>query len=143
MGVLHLPACITAARSAPAPTRSWLMPTRAECPEIIAESMLLKTVRVLSEIGALDLTAVTGTTVPVSEPPMVSIQQAFRLPEGGSQTSLGDGSTSNLVKDLLEVHEHITAHLRDKATHQIEQEGRPPHSDFHRSDFDRWDGGGK
>ena len=39
VGVFHLPACITAARSAPAATRSWLIPTRAECPEIMAESM--------------------------------------------------------------------------------------------------------
>ena len=39
VGVFHLPACITAARSAPAATRSWLIPTRAECPEIIVESM--------------------------------------------------------------------------------------------------------
>src|SRR3974377_1473653 len=37
--------------------------------EHMSDKMLLKTVRVLSEIGALDLTAVTGTTVPVSESP--------------------------------------------------------------------------
>jgi len=89
------------------------------------------------------LAGVTGTPVTVGETPMVSIQQAFGLPGGGSQPSLGDGSASNLVKDLLEAHEHITAHLRDKTTHQIEQEGRPPHSDFHGSDFHRLDGGGK
>jgi hypothetical protein len=82
--------------------------------------MLLKTVRVLSEIGALDLAAVTGTSVPVSETTMVSIQQAFGLPGGGSQPSLGDGSASNLVKDLFAAHEHIITHLRDKAAHQIE-----------------------
>ena len=88
--------------------------------EHMSDKMLLKTVRVLSEIGALDLAAVTGTSVPVSETPMVSIQQAFGLPGGGSQPSLGDGSASNLVKDLFAAHEHIITHLRDKAAHQIE-----------------------
>src|SRR6516225_8965312 len=37
----------------------------------------------------------------------------------------------------MEPYEQIAAHLRDKATHHIEQEGRPPHSDFDRSDFDK------
>jgi hypothetical protein len=54
---------------------------------------------------------------------MVSIQQAFGLPGGGSQPSLGDRSTSNPVKDtgmLLEAIEHAAGFFRDKATHQIE-----------------------
>ena len=109
--------------------------------EHMSDKMLLKTIRMLSEIGSLDLTAIAGTEV-------TGGQTRVGLSGGGSQPSLGDGSASNLVKDLLEAHEHITAHLRDKATHPIEQEGRPPHndfhgSDFHGSDFDRLDGGGK
>ena len=54
---------------------------------------------------------VTGTPVPVSETPMVSIQQEFRVPVGGSQPSLADASASNLVKDLLVAHERIIAPL--------------------------------
>jgi hypothetical protein len=93
--------------------------------ERMSDKMLLKTVRVLSDIGALDLTAVTGTSVPVSETPMVSIQQAFKVPAGGSQPSLGERSSSNPVKEdgmVPEADEHIAAHLREKAPHQIEQE---------------------
>ena len=68
------------------------------------------------------------------ETPMVPIQQAFRLPGGGSHPSLGERSASNPVKDagmLLEALEHISAYMRDKATRQ---EGGPPHSDFDRLD---------
>jgi hypothetical protein len=109
--------------------------------ERMSDKMLLRTVRVLSEIGAPDLTAVAG--VPMSgRTPMVSIQ----LPGRGSQLSLGDRSASNLVTHtamLLEPYERMAAHLRDKATHHIEQEGRPPHSDFDTSAFDRLDGESK
>ena len=48
---------------------------------------------------------------------------------GGSQPSLGDRPTSNLVKHtamLMEPYEQITAHLGGKETHHIQQEGRPP-----------------
>ena len=48
--------------------------------EHMSDKMLVKTIRVLGEIGALDLTALTGTPVPGGRSPMVSIQQAFRLP---------------------------------------------------------------
>jgi hypothetical protein len=68
------------------------------------------------------------------ETPMVHIPQAFRLPGGGSQPSLGERSVSNPVKDagmLLEALEHVNAYMRDKATRQ---EGGPPHSDFDRLD---------
>ena len=60
--------------------------------EHMSDKMLLKTIRMLSEIGSRDLTAVTG--VPVSgggRTPMFSIQ----LPGGGSQLSLGDRSASD------------------------------------------------
>jgi hypothetical protein len=94
--------------------------------ERMSDSMLLKTFKVLSEAGAPDLTAVTGTPVPRGRTPMVSIQQAFGLPGGGSQPSLGDRSTSNPVKDtglLLEAIEHVARHFRGKTPLQIEQEG--------------------
>ena len=87
--------------------------------EHMSDKMLVKTIRVLGEIGALDLTALTGTPVPGGRSFMVSIQQAFRLPEV-DKPSLGDRPASNPVKDagtLQEAMEHITRHLQDKATH--------------------------
>jgi hypothetical protein len=105
----------------------------------MSDATLLKIIKVLSEAGALDLTAVTGLPVSGGRTPMFSLQ----LPGGGSQLSLGDRSASNLVEHtamLMEPYEQIAAHLRDKATHHIEQEGRPPHSDFYESDFDRLEG---
>jgi hypothetical protein len=117
--------------------------------ERMSDKMLLKTVMVLSEIGARELTAVTG--VPVSgRTPMFSIQ----IPGGGSQPSSGDRSTSNLVKHaaiLMEPYEQIATHLQGKETHHIEQEGRPPHSArasiptarAYLHDFDRLDGRSK
>jgi hypothetical protein len=92
--------------------------------EHMPDKTLLKTVRVLSEIGARELTAVTGAPLSGGRTPTFSIQ----IPGGGSQPSFGDRSTSSLVKHtaiLMEPYEQITAHPRDKATHQIEQEGRP------------------
>jgi hypothetical protein len=89
--------------------------------EHMSDKMLLKTIKVLSEMGALDLTALTGTAVPGGRTPMVSIQQAVGLPRGGSQPA------SNPVKDtgmLLEAYEHLTSYLRGKAIHQIEQAGK-------------------
>jgi hypothetical protein len=88
--------------------------------EHMSDKMLLKTIKVLSEMGALDLTAVTGTPVPGGRTPIVAIQQGFGLPRVGSQPA------SNPVKDtgmLLEAYEHLTAYLRDKAPPQIEQAG--------------------
>ena len=91
----------------------------------MSDSMLLKTLKVLSEAGALDLTAIMGVQMPGGRrPPMVSIQQAFGLPGGGSLPSLG--SASNPVKDtgmLLEAIEHAAAFFREKAPHLIKQEG--------------------
>jgi hypothetical protein len=116
--------------------------------EHMSDKMLLKTVRMLSEIGALDLTATAGTEVTVG-------QTRVRLPGGDSQPSLGDRSTSNLVKHtamLMEPYKQIVAaHLRGKETHHIEQEGRPPHSartsiptaKTYLHDFDRLDGRSK
>jgi hypothetical protein len=89
--------------------------------EHMSDKMLLKTIKVLSEMGALDLTALTGTTVPGGRTPMVSIQQVVGPPGGGSQPA------SNPVKDtgmLLEAYEHFTSYLRGKAIHQIEQAGK-------------------
>jgi hypothetical protein len=83
--------------------------------EKMSDNMLLRTIRHLSEIGALDLTVVTRT-------PTVSIQQEFGLPGGVSQTSLGNRAASNPIKDvgmLLEALEHVADHFQGKATHQI------------------------
>jgi hypothetical protein len=77
-----------------------------------------------------------------------------QIPGGGSQPSLGDRSTSNLVKHtamLMEPYEQIAAHLRGKETHHIEREGRPPHrarasiptAKTYLHDFDRLDGRSK
>ena len=51
--------------------------------EHMSDKMLLKTIRMLSEIGARDLTAVTGVPVSGGRTPLFSIQ----LPGGGSQVS--------------------------------------------------------
>ena len=82
----------------------------------MSDKTLLNTIRMLSEIGSLDLTAIAGTEV-------TGGQTRVGLPGGGSQPSLGDRSTSNLVKRTA-----ILPLLRDKAPHHIEQKGRPPHS---------------
>jgi hypothetical protein len=118
--------------------------------ERMSDKMLLRTVRVLSDIGARELTAVTEVPVSGGRTPMFSIP----IPGGGSQPSLCDRSTSNLVKHtamLMEPYEQIAAHLRDKEIHHIEREGRPPHSarasiptaKTYLHDFDRLDGGSK
>ena len=90
----------------------------------MSNSNLLKAVKVLSEAGAKDLRAVTGTPVPRGRPPTVSIQQAFGLPGGGCQPSLGNCTTSNPVKDtglLLEAVAHAAAFFRDKAAHPVNE----------------------
>ena len=51
--------------------------------EHMSDKMLLKTIRMLSEIGSRDLTAVTGVPVSGGRTPIFSIQ----LPGGGSQVS--------------------------------------------------------
>ena len=91
----------------------------------MSDKMLLKTIRMLGEIGAMDLTALTGTPVSGGRTPMVSIQQAFGFSGGGSQSSLGGRTASNPVQDpgLLEAVKHARAYLRGKATRQTEQEG--------------------
>jgi len=118
--------------------------------ERMSDKMLLKTIMVLSEIGARELTTVTGVPVSGGRTPMFSIQ----IPGGGSQPSSGNRSTSNLVKHtaiLMEPYEQIATHLQGKETHHIEQEGRPPHSarasvptaKTYLHDFDRLDGRSK
>jgi hypothetical protein len=86
----------------------------------MSDNGLLKTIKDLSEIGALDLTALTGIRVLEGRPPKVSIQQAFGLSERGSQPSLGERPASNPVKetgDLLEALELIKWHMESKGTH--------------------------
>jgi hypothetical protein len=58
--------------------------------EQMSDAMLVKTIKELSEIGALDMSVVMGVQVPGNRSSTVSIQQAFGLPGGGSQPSLGD-----------------------------------------------------
>src|SRR6516164_3756280 len=77
--------------------------------ERMSDKMLLKTIMVLSEIGARELTTVTGIPVSGGRTPMFSIQ----IPGGGSQPSSGNRSTSNLVKHtaiLMEPYEQIATH---------------------------------
>jgi hypothetical protein len=77
--------------------------------------MLLKTIRELSEIGALDMVVLMPGETPIS------IQQASGLPRGGSQPSLGDRQASLSVKEkgqLLESLEHIAHHFKEKAQRQ-------------------------
>ena len=119
--------------------------------ERMSDKMLLKTIMVLSEIGARELTTVTGVPVSGGRTPMFSIQ----IPGGGSQPSSGNRSTSNLVKHVAMLMEPcgqiVAAHLRGKETHPIQQEGRPPHSPrasiptakTYLHDFDRLDGRSK
>src|SRR6516165_5505299 len=105
-------------------TRKLALQTLFNRMERMSDKTLLKAIRMLSEIGSLDLTAIAGTEV-------TGGQTRVGLPGGGSQPSLCDRSTSNLVKHtamLMEPCEQIAAHLRDKEIHHIEREGRPPHS---------------
>jgi hypothetical protein len=92
----------------------------------MSDSMLVKTVKVLSEGGEADLTAIMGVQMRGKSSPTVSIQQAFGFSGGGSQSSLGGRTVSNPVQDtgyLQEAVERARAYLRGKATHQTEQEG--------------------
>jgi hypothetical protein len=58
--------------------------------EHMSDNMLLKTIKELSEIGALDMSVVMGVQMSGNRSSTVSIQQAFGLPGGGSRPSLGD-----------------------------------------------------
>ena len=92
----------------------------------MSDSMLIKIIEVLSEGGGPDLAAIMGVQMRGEGTPIVSIQQAFGLPGGGSQSSLGGRTASNPVQDpedLVEAVERARAYLRGKATHQTEQEG--------------------
>jgi hypothetical protein len=99
--------------------------------EHMSDKMLLKTIRMLSEIGARDLMAVTGVSVSGGRTPMFSIQ----LPGRGSQLSLDDRSASDGA-----VRANCNASAGQGAP-SYRAGGRPPHSDFDGSDFDRLDGG--
>src|SRR5262249_44243457 len=82
--------------------------------EYMSDKMLLKTIRKLDKGGALDLATITGGPIPRKPSPIVSIHQ-FGLPGVGSQSLLGDRTSSNPVKDtgmLLEAIEHVAGHYR-------------------------------
>ena len=90
------------------------------------DRMLVKTIKVLSEAGEPDLTAMTRGQRPGEPTPLVSIHQAFGFSGGGSQSSLGGRTASNPIQDpggLVEAVKHARAYLRGKATRQTEQEG--------------------
>jgi len=92
----------------------------------MSDNMLVKTVKVLSEAGEPDLTAIMGVQRPRERTPIVTIQQAFGFPGAGSQSSLGGRTASNPIQDpgdLVEAVKHARAYLRGKATRQTEQEG--------------------
>ena len=123
-------------------TRKLALQTLFNRLEHMSDKTLLNTIRMLSEIGSLDLTAIAGTEV-------TGGQTRVGLPGGG------DRSTSNLVKHAAMLMEPcgqiVAAHLRGKETHHIEPEGRPPHSarasiptaKTYLHDFDRLDGRSK
>ena len=72
------------------------------------------------------LKTLKGVQMPGERTPIVSIQQAFGFPGGGSQSSLGGRTASNPVQEtgeLQEAVERARAYLRGKATRQTEQEG--------------------
>ena len=94
--------------------------------EHMSDKMRLKTLRELDKSGALDLATITGRPIPGRPSPVVSIQQSFGLPGGGSQSSLllGDRPVSNPVKDmgmLLEAIEHVAGHFRTRTMPETEQ----------------------
>jgi hypothetical protein len=82
--------------------------------------MLLKTIRELSESGALEMAPIIGIPTPGGNRiSTISVQQAFGLPAEGLQCSSDHGATSNPVKkigELLEAIEHIERYFRE---HQI------------------------
>jgi hypothetical protein len=85
--------------------------------ERMSDNMLLKTIRELSESGALEKAAIIGIPTPGGNRiSTISIQQALGLPGEGLQSSLGHRATSNPVKDigeLLEALEHINSYFSE------------------------------
>ena len=82
----------------------------------MSDNMLLKTIRELSESGALEMAAIIGIPMPgenlISS---ISIPQ-FGLPGEGLQSSLGHRATSNPVKEigeLLEAIEHVERYFSE------------------------------
>ena len=86
----------------------------------MSDNSLLKTIRELSESGALEMAGIIGIPMPGENPiSTISIQQALGLPGEGLQSSLGHRATSNPVKkigELLEAMEHIERYFSE---HQI------------------------
>jgi hypothetical protein len=91
--------------------------------ERMSDNMLLKTIKELSEIGALDMAAITGIPMPgENRISTSSIQQAFELPGERLRSLLGPHATSNPVKqtgEVLEALEHIERHFKERAPPQI------------------------
>jgi len=97
--------------------------------EYMSDKVLLKAIRKLGKSGALDLATITGGPIPRKPSPVVSLQQVFGLPGGGSQSSLllGDRTSSNPVKDtgmLLEAIEHVAGHFRTRTIPETEQRAK-------------------
>jgi hypothetical protein len=75
----------------------------------MSDNMLIKTVQMLSDIGAVDLESIVGTGGGGKGGPMFGVQHTMSV--------LGQGSEGNPVKDagqLLESLEHIAAYFRKR-----------------------------
>jgi hypothetical protein len=86
----------------------------------MSDTTQLKTIRELSESGALEMAAIIGIPMPRENLiSTISISQALGVPGEGLQSSLGDRATSNPFKEtgeLLEAIEHVQRYFRE---HQI------------------------
>jgi hypothetical protein len=84
----------------------------------MSDNMLIKTIETLSQVGAVDMTSITGS----GKSPLNAVQQNLGIPSQGGRVSI----KGNPVKDtgqLLEALEHIAAHFREKTIElQAEEE---------------------
>jgi hypothetical protein len=92
-----------------------ILVNRMEC---MSDNMVLKTIRELSESGALEMAAVIDIPTPgENRISTIPTQQAFGLPGKSLLSSLGHRVTGNPVKkmgELLEALEHIERHFRER-----------------------------
>ena len=84
----------------------------------MSDTPLLKTIRELSESGALEMAAIIGIPMPGGNRiSTISFQQALGLPQEGPQSSLGDRATSNpfqRIGNVLEAIEHLERYFRER-----------------------------
>jgi hypothetical protein len=80
--------------------------------ERMSDEMLLKTIRELSESGALEMAAIIGIPMPGGNRiSTISIQQAFGRPGEGPQSS--SGHPIKKIGDMLEAFEHIESYFKE------------------------------